>query len=58
MNPEKKLTKGEMVQVLGRAVERLGKAFDDPATPEKITLAEAMDMVQKTVTDILAEWSD
>jgi len=58
MAEEKKLTKGEMVQVLGRAVERLGKALDDPATPDKITLAEAMDMVQKTVTDILSEWGD
>ena len=55
---KKELTLGEMVQVMGRATERLGKALDDPATPKKVTLAEAMQVIQATVTDVLAEWSD
>lgn len=55
---KKELTLGEMVQVMGRATERLGKALDDPQTPKKVTLAEAMQVIQATVTDVLAEWSD
>lgn len=56
--PVPTLTKGEVVQVLGRLGVRVGEKLDDPTTPNKITLAEAMEMFVPTITDLLKEAAD
>jgi len=52
------LTKGEVVQCAGRLVERVGIALDDEETPDKISLEEALKMLQDTIVDIMKEYSD
>lgn len=52
------LTKGEIVQVCGRLVVRVGEALDDPSTPGTITKAEALALIQPTLTDLLSEFAD
>lgn len=53
-----KLTKGEIVQVAGRLVARIGEKLDDPITPDKITLQEALEMFVPTITELLREAAD
>ena len=52
------LTKGEIVQVAGKLVTRIGEAMDDPATPEKVTLEEALTIFNSGVQDVLKEYAD
>ena len=53
-----KLTKGEVIQVLGRAVEHVGKKLDDPYTPDQITPEEIRQIIQDILADLLQEFSD
>lgn len=52
------LTKGEIVQVLGRTVENVGKKLDDDETPDKVTKDELMEIIQGTLGDLLSEFAD
>ena len=52
------LTKGEVVQVLGRTVEKIGFAFDDEESPDVVTKEEIFELVKDTLQDLLAEYSD
>jgi|GEM_PF-5569989 len=52
------LTKGEAVQVLGRTVEKFGKALDDEETPNEITREELMAILQSAAADAFKEFSD
>lgn len=52
------LTKGEIVQVLGRTVERVGVSLDDPQSPDVVTKEELSQIIQQTLGDILTEYAD
>ena len=52
------LTKGELVQVCGRLVERVGKKLDEGDIADKIELSEALAILQETAVDLMAEYSD
>jgi len=52
------LTKGEVVQVLGRTIERIGMDLDDPDTPNKVSKEEILQLIQDVLTDLLKEFSD
>ena len=52
------LTKGEIVQVVGRLVVNVGEKLDDEATPNTISKEEVFDMVQDLLSDALKEFSD
>ena len=52
------LTKGEIVQVAGRLVERIGVALDDPETPGSISKGEVFELLQETIQDALNEYDD
>ena len=52
------LTKGEVVQVLGRAVEDVGKKLDDENTPNEITKDELRAIIQQVISDLLSEYTD
>ncbi len=52
------LTKGEIVQVLGRTVERVGKKLDDEDTPNEVTREELSQIIQETLGDVLTEYAD
>lgn len=52
------LTKGEIVQVAGKLVTRVGEALDDPATPDKVSLSEAMEIFNGSLQELLKEYAD
>jgi len=52
------LTKGEMVQVVGKLTVRVGEALDDPTTPDKVTLEEGMAIFNSGLQDLLKEYAD
>ena len=52
------LKKGEIVQVLGRAVERVGQKLDDPDTPDEVTKEEISEIIRETIADLLSEYTD
>jgi len=52
------LTKGEIVQVAGRLVTKIGQAIDDEQTPNQITKDEVFQIVQDGLGDLLKEYSD
>lgn len=52
------LTKGEMVICAGRMIERIGEKLDDPNTPMKIELSEALEILKETATDVIKEYQD
>ena len=52
------LKKGEVVQILGRAVERVGLKLDDPETPDEVTKDELTEIIQQTIADLLSEYTD
>ena len=52
------LTKGELVQVGGRLLVRIGEKLDEPATPNTISRAEAVQLFQDTIQDLLKEYAD
>ena len=52
------LTKGEIVQCAGKLVTRIGEKLDDEATPNTVTLAEALSIFQDTAQEVLKEYAD
>ena len=52
------LTKGEMVIVAGHLVSKIGEALDDPTTPDKLTIEEALSIFTPTLNEILKEYAD
>ena len=58
MSEEKGLTKGEVMQILGRALESAGVALDDEESPDKLSLTEILDIVRGIAKDAIAEWND
>ena len=52
------LTKGEVVQVVGRLVENVGKKLDDTESPDKLTKNEVYELIRGFVYDLLQEYED
>jgi hypothetical protein len=52
------LTQGELVQVIGRLIVRLGEDIHAGKFEDGAQLSEIFDIVQATFTDALAEYSD
>lgn len=52
------LTKGEIVQVVGKLVTKVGEAMDDPTTPDKVTLEEGMKIFNDGLQELLKEYAD
>lgn len=52
------ITKGEAIQVAGKALIQLGEAFDDPTTPNKIDKAELINIIQTAISNALSEFAD
>lgn len=52
------LTKGEIVQVIGRTLENVGKKLDDAETPDELTRDEVYELIRAFVYDLLQEYED
>jgi len=52
------LTKGEVVQVIGRLVENVGKKLDDAESPNELTRDEVYELVRGFIHDVLQEYED
>jgi len=52
------LTQGELIMVLGRLLEAIGKKVDDGEFADGAQLSEIFDLVQGFASDLLAEYND
>ena len=52
------LTKGEIVQVVGRLTTNVGVKLDDPETPNELTKDEIFELITSFVEDALKEYAD
>ena len=55
MSEAKEFTTGEILQVVGRAIEAAGVHFEDD---NKLTPDEIMDLVKQVISDIIEQWND
>jgi len=52
------LTQGELVQVFGRLLERVGEEIDAGTYADGAQISEIIEQVQALITDLLKEYAD